>query len=199
MAKNKVFDEVWGWFDAGRQYASKGAELFGGQRQMLAGRYYGTDGGFPSTNAHALNQLWLSPLWVPHRITIDRISVEVTTATATATPRLGIYGAASDGQPGALIIDAGTVDGSTTGIKEITPTGTLTIPAGLYFLAAVNQVAAATLRTIGSSPAAPVHATVGGGSTGANSYFLNTVAGALPATATWSVSSGAPRVMVRVV
>jgi hypothetical protein len=51
-----------------------------------------------------------------------------------------------DGIPGSLIFDAGTVDSTTTGIKEITTSQTL--PAGRFWLAAVVQGAASTLALL---------------------------------------------------
>lgn len=59
------------------------------------------------------------PIAIAEDMTIDRIGIEVTTAAATATIRLGLY-EDNAGAPGDLIADFGTVSATTTGVKEIT-------------------------------------------------------------------------------
>lgn len=194
----KIANDSFGISDAGAGLAPIGGSIFGGYRQMLTGNYYGTNGGFPSTNPASVNTLWLTPLWVPAPITIDTIACEVTAAVAATTVRLGLYGSASTDMPGGLVLDAGTIDSSTTGIKTITLSPTLRIPAGLWWLASVAQGGSPTLRTIGNSAAPPVAGTAGGGGTGLNTYYVTGVTAALPASASWTASSGAPKVMVRV-
>jgi hypothetical protein len=54
---------------------------------------------------------------------------------------MGIYSSNSDNFPGSLVLDAGTIDCSSTGSKAITVSQTLT--AGLYWLAGVGQGSAA--------------------------------------------------------
>ncbi|WP_104084263.1 hypothetical protein [Cryobacterium sp. Y11] len=194
----KIYNDTWGFFDAGQEYASAGAALFGGFRKMVSGNYYGANGGMPGTNAFANQQMWAAPLWVPRAITIDRLACEVTALVAGSTVRLGLYGSTAEDTPGALVLDAGTVDSATTGIKEILALSTR-IPAGLYWLAAVSQGGTPTLRSIGNSSAPPVASTLGGGSTGPNSYYQNGVVGALPATFTAvGASSGGTRVMAHI-
>lgn len=81
-----------------------------------------------------------TPVVVPVARSFDRIAVNVQTASAGGTApamRLGIY--ADDGtfsKPGALVLDCGTVTITATGI-QFTATGLpLTLPPGLYWLAA---------------------------------------------------------------
>lgn len=61
------------------------------------------------------------PFLIPTPITLARIGFYLVTAQAGAECRLGLY-ADSDGTPGALILDAGTLDLSSGGgaLKEIT-------------------------------------------------------------------------------
>lgn len=194
----KIYNETWGTFDAGKEYASAGAALFGGFRVMSSGNYYGANGGMPGANAFANQQMWAAPLWVPHAITIDRLACEVTVLAAGSTVRLGLYGSTVADTPGTLILDAGTVDSATTGIKEILALSTR-IPAGLYWLAGVSQGGTPTLRSIGNSSAPPVASTAGGGSTGPNAYFQNGVTAGMPAIfAASGASSGATRVMAHI-
>ncbi len=78
--------------------------------------------------------IYYQPTHMP-AYTYTRIGVEVTTAVSS-TIRLGIYGLdATTGGPGALILDAGTVDASTTGNKEITISQAL--DAGPVWIAAI--------------------------------------------------------------
>jgi len=68
----------------------------------------------------------------------DRITIEVTTAGSVGSLiRLGIYNTDSGGFPSTLVLDAGTVDSTTTGVKSITITQTLA--PGLYCLVACAQ------------------------------------------------------------
>jgi hypothetical protein len=65
--------------------------------------------------------------------TADRIGIEVTTLQASSTINLGIYNEdTATGLPGTLVLDAGTVDSSSTGFKEITISQSLA--AGRYWL-----------------------------------------------------------------
>ena len=80
--------------------------------------------------------------------TFDRIGVHVTTAVSGATVRLGIY-ADSVNRPAALVLDAGTVDASSTGYKEITISQTLS--AGVYWLAAAAQGAVGNIAWVAFS------------------------------------------------
>jgi hypothetical protein len=76
-------------------------------------------------------------LSIPTTITVDRIAVNIQAAgSAGAVVRLGIY-ESNNGVPGALVLDAGTVDATSTGTKTITISQTLA--AGYYYLVAVGQ------------------------------------------------------------
>lgn len=100
---------------------------------VVDGHYYGAVG-LASRSAAALTRgiTWITPVYIPERTTFTRIGIEVTTGVASTTIRLGIY---SDSVAGAaLVLDAGTVDSSITGEKEITISQSL--EAGLYFFAA---------------------------------------------------------------
>ena len=79
-----------------------------------------------------------APFPVAETRTFDRIGLLMhwTGPQANTVVRLGIYDN-DDGYPGNLIVDAGTVDTSTTGLKEITISEELT--PGLYWLCAAHQ------------------------------------------------------------
>lgn len=106
---------------------------------LRASRYYGS---FPAaavtTFAITANRLYYFPFFVPQATTFTRIGINVTTGAA-GNARLGIY-ANSNGIPsGAPTLDAGTVDVSTTGEKEIVISQALA--AGWHWLALVSDVA----------------------------------------------------------
>lgn len=91
-----------------------------------------------------LGRLSFLPISLGNRESFDRIGIYVFTPQPNALIRLGCY-AWSNGQPGALIFDAGTVDASTSGVKALTIVQAL--PAGMYFLSGVCDTAEVVIRT----------------------------------------------------
>lgn len=91
-----------------------------------------------TTRTYSANTLYMMPLRISAPGTALRIGVEVTTEIVSSSARLGIYenhyGLA---RPGVLILDAGTVDTSTTGFKEIVISRPMT--EGIYWLAMVSN------------------------------------------------------------
>lgn len=147
------------------------------------------------------------PILLPGGITLDRISMEVTTASAGTTARLGIYADSGYGYPGALMLDAGTIDASTTGMKEITISQAITIP-GVYWLVCAAQGSGGTgsLRTfnnpIWSLPIITSFTALPTIGTSTNSFEVTSgVSGALPdpfASVPLTLSTAMPRIVVRV-
>ena len=132
------------------------------------------------------NFLNLLPLFILETITIDRIGAECFTAVASSTFRLGIYNSDSNGVPSSLLLDAGTIDTSTTGAKSITISQILN--PGLYYLAGAQQggASSATMRAyhnvIGNhSPVASTSMSTTNYQTGFNQ---DSVTGAFPSTYT---------------
>jgi hypothetical protein len=90
--------------------------------------------------------------------TADRIGIEVTTLAAGSSIGLAIYNHdATTGLPGTLLLDAGTVDSTSTGFKEITISQALS--AGSYWLATLSLVGAPTMRALASTSATVVTTT----------------------------------------
>lgn len=116
--------------------------------------------GTPTTAARTLNKPYFLPLWVPRGgMALDRIACEVTTAGAAgAVVRMGIFQKrAGDERPGTVLLDAGTVSATTTGVKEITID--VTLEPGLHWLCVVSQVAACSMRVnAGSSGVSQMYA-----------------------------------------
>lgn len=159
--------------------------------------YPGTGG----TAAQALNTMTALPFWLPAGCTIDRIGIEVTSGTALSVPRLGIYNDAGSGLPGTLLLDAGTIDGTSSGTKQITIAQAITA-SGYYWMAFVNQGAACTVRTV-STPVYPILATnATTAPSGVGTWFapaVTGISGGLPSPfATGNNIPNAGRVFIRI-
>lgn len=146
-------------------------------------------GGIEATGSGSLNRLELWPVPVPWPASVNQLGINITTAEASATPRLGLYAPGADGRPGALIVDGGTVDASTTGQKIVTLGAAAELTDGLVYFAIAWQGAATALRYTrrlwpSGGPQGAValssNATHMLTSGGAWSYSLNSVSGALP-------------------
>ena len=126
------------------------------------------------------------PYFLGQSKAFDRIGVEITTAAASTNVRLGIYADNGSNSPGSRVIDAGTIDASTLGAKEVTMnTGTLT--QGMYWLVAVPQGGSPTFRALNGSAyhvgGGSLATVVGSGGILAGIYTAaGAVPGALPAT-----------------
>lgn len=101
-----------------------------GEYQALVNAYY------TSAVSIAANTLYAYPYVVARTLTIDRIGIYVQALSAGAA-RLGIYNTGTNLYPGTLLLDAGTVDVSSTGLKAATVSQQLT--KGVYFLVVVSN------------------------------------------------------------
>lgn len=140
-------------------------------------------GVFTSTSS-SVGFCYFIPLLVPIRRAFDRIGVNLTASgSAGAVARLGIY-ANAGGIPGALILDAGTIDSSGGGgAKEITISQTL--GPGLVWLAVVAQVNSASFTTYASTNSSTLVPTGTAPPTSSTTgyWYASGVTGALPSTA----------------
>ena len=123
------------------------------------------------------------------------MAVEMTTFAAASTVRLGIFADTGYGYPGRLIVDAGTADSTTNGVKEATIAEE--IGPGLVWLGAVAQGGNPTLRATNEPSSA-----VGLSSATINpncGYGTTSISGALPTvfSSTVSVIGTAPILWVR--
>jgi hypothetical protein len=158
---------------------------------FTTGRYYCPVAN-QTTGTLATGQLRLSPIWIPQQRTFDRISTNCTVAAASSTVRLGIYADTGSGYPGTLVLDAGTVDTSMTGLKEITISQALA--PGLYWIGGVMQGGTPTVR-VNSGNVTSVAGLMWGetlsavmGNNPGCSFEETGVTGALPATFTSTIS-----------
>lgn len=117
-----------------------GGSVFGIGSSRRSGYYtHGFPGRWSSAESYAFASGYICayPTVVGAACTIDRIGVVVTTAVASATMWVGMYNAdGTAGAPGTLVTGAvsGSLDCSTTGIKETTISVSLT--PGVYWMVA---------------------------------------------------------------
>jgi hypothetical protein len=101
-------------------------------------------------------------------ITVDAIVAEVTTAgSASTVTRLGIYQAGTDWQPGALVIDAGTVASDSTGVKTASFTAKV-LTQGRYLLYTACTVNTVYRSVRGTLPLGKV--LIAGGTSSVDAY-----------------------------
>lgn len=164
------------------------ARDFGGFRKMVSGRWYTAPNSVSSTGNNPSGEGWMyvSPLWIPHAATLDRISAEITTAGgAGVEAKLCLYGndPATD-LPDALISDYGLIGVTPTGEKEIVISESLT--RGLYWVGFAANGGVSFRSNVGSAPPVANMVSSLGGTNRAVSGYRRTVSLAtwptLPAT-----------------
>jgi hypothetical protein len=138
---------------------------------------------------------------VSRACTLDRIGLEITTLGAASVVRLGIY-AETNGKPAALILDAGTIDATGTGLKEITISQAIT--AGVVWLCAAAQgssTVAWRCADAGDLGGSVSNSTTNASQQGRSVFVEGSVSGALPSSATPTTNGSLyrPRIFVRVV
>lgn len=107
-----------------------------------------SDGG----NTIALQGGWMNmvPVWVPVPFSISSLSVDVISpAAAPSTIKIGLYSVPTVGGAGTLLRDFGTITTETSGVKSLSG-GPWAIPAGIYYIAALQNANAATIRAGGN-------------------------------------------------
>jgi lysophospholipase L1-like esterase len=111
------------------------------------------------TLATSTGSLFFTPCYTDTTISIDSLGVSVSSGTANAVMRAGIFLPASQSAPFALspmtLIQElpSTLDLSSSGVKTASFTSAVQISPGWFFIAGVQQTAAATLNVNGSSSA----------------------------------------------
>lgn len=160
-----------------------------------SGRYY-TSPATPlgvATFTFANANLHYCPVWVPHAVTAVKLAINVTIGGgAGSVHRLGLYASTATGQPGALILDAGTV--ATTGTGNITITISQAVAAGLYWVAVVQQGAPSPTASLSYYQATTFNVPPPG-FTADSTFFqigyvdTGSITGALPANATFAIQN----------
>jgi len=163
---------------------------------FTSGHYYiaTTPGGSSTSAVLGVGTLRVTPVYIPTAVTITKLGAEVTSAgEAGSKVRLGIYADNGNGYPGSLLLDAGTINGDSATVQEITVSQALT--PGLYWFGGAVQVVSTTqptVRTQGSVPNVPLAFTFGSTIPGAGAsicgYTQTGVTGAFPSTFTTTVN-----------
>lgn len=117
---------------------------------LVASQYNPLGGGYFGNTLLWWDSEEIPIFFVPHRsVTLDRLACYVTEAGSTgAVVRLGLRAHDdTNGRPGSLIVDGGTVSTTTTGLKTVTISTAVT--AGTpYWATIAHQGAAATKTTL---------------------------------------------------
>jgi hypothetical protein len=99
-----------------------------------------------NTAATVAGAMYCRMIFVPVNCTIDRIGASVTVAGAGgSTITLGVYNDDGTGKPGTLLLDAGTIDGTSATAQEITISQAL-VGGQRYHLAALVAGGTPTVR-----------------------------------------------------
>jgi len=102
------------------------------------------------TSSLILNNLYSCFFWKGQKRTFNRIAIEVTGAI-TGNARLGVYVDDGNLYPANLVLDAGEIDLSSTGVKELTISSPLVLPENRIHWLAYLASATATIRVFLSS------------------------------------------------
>jgi hypothetical protein len=188
---------------SGTNYDTAFTRIYFPASGTVAGRYEYPEGS-NTTLAMAANRLYLVAMFFIKPTTVDRIGVRVLTAGAAGSViRLGIYNADDNMFPSTLLLDAGTLVGTSAAIVDITISQALN--AGVYWFGAAAQGSPATEPTITgrTGNVAPVFSDAGShnpSQTSQGGLFVNSISGALPSTLSSvvpSANASRPAVFVR--
>jgi hypothetical protein len=125
--------------------------------------------------------LSMSPIAIPTAISVTEFSFEVTSAGASASDILvGLYTMATPGGVGTLAHDFGSVSATTTGVKVLT--GSWSITAGAYYLAFLMKGNGATVQASGMGQGLAQHLVQPGEYLPGRIYISDNGASALPST-----------------
>jgi hypothetical protein len=184
--------------------ADSSADAFG---KVKSGHWYvATSANATATAALTSGRLVLGQWYVPNSCTIDRIGAEVTTVgSAGSVVRLGIYADNGYGMPGSLVLDAGTIDGTSQTVQSITLGTPTSLSRGVYWFGAACQVADCTVRSSAGAYSGYAYSFMTSAPTAGQtfgSYYQASVTGALPATFSTTPTIGtvnsSPRLHLRI-
>lgn len=126
--------------------ADKAAHTLNPLETLRTGVYVSTIIGTIGAGGYSADKIRVSPFIVIRALTIDRIAIEVTAASAGGTKaRLGIYKNGVNLYPAELLIDGGEVAVDSNGVKAVAISQALT--KGIYWLA-ITCDAAPIIRDI---------------------------------------------------
>ena len=145
----------------------------------------GAGGAATGVLAGAAGRMDLFPFIPRDDITIDRLSVNVTTLIAAALGKIVLYAADATGRPAALILETGDLDFSTVGLKEATVAQTLR--RGITYWIGIRHSSTAILSAWASTATPDLNG--GAPVTTARKVLRRTLAYATAAPGTWGYLS----------
>ena len=145
----------------------------------------GAGGAATGVLAGVAGRMDLFPFIPRDDITIDRLSVNVTTLIAAALGKIVLYAADATGRPAALILETGDLDFSTVGLKEATVAQTLR--RGITYWIGIRHSSTAILSAWASTASPDLNG--GAPVTTARKVLRRTLAYATAAPGTWGYLS----------
>lgn len=141
----------------------------------------GAGGAATGVSAGAAGRMDLFPFIPRDDITIDRLSVNVTTLIAAALGKIVLYAADATGRPATLILETGDLDFATVGLKEATVAQTLR--CGISYWIGIRHSSTAILSAWASTATPDLNG--GAPVTTARKVLRRTLAYATAASGTW--------------
>ena len=141
----------------------------------------GAGGAATGVLAGAAGRMDIFPFIPRDDITIDRLSVNVTTLIAAALGKIVVYNADATGRPAGLILKTGDLDFSTVGVKAAT--AALTLRRGITYWLGIRHSSTATLSAWASTATPDLNG--GAPVTTARKVLRRTLAYATAAPGTW--------------
>jgi len=136
---------------------------------------------------------------------IDAFITQVTTAGGAGTIlRIGLYRIGSDGNPAGLIVESGSIDVASTGVKTSTFTAFVLPPGNYWFAYLSTATTAFYMGCTGVGLTMRMPSSVGNAldTYGLGGYALGVSTSAMPSTApplTWSANLSVPNMLIRAV
>ena len=173
---------------AGSGGGGGGGALISGTHKWIPGRYYTPPAAAYTTASSNASQVgvFYVPLWVPTDAAIDRIGCEITTAGPSGSEvKMGIYSSGSNFDPLTLLAELpAPIDATSPGVKDVALSATLSVDAGLYWIAVGVNDAIGLRRISGALPPVTNGSTpVTWANVARNTYATYPVSFTLPATA----------------
>ncbi len=96
-------------------------------------------GGGGVTQTLVADHLYAFPLFIARNITIDRLAIDVETASAGDAARIGIYRNGVDLYPGALVVESAALSVNAIAVMVDTPVAPVQLTKGLYWVAVISD------------------------------------------------------------
>lgn len=136
---------------------------------------------------------------------VDAFMINCTTAQAAKILRIGLYRVGSDGNPAGLIVESGSIDVASTGVKTSTFTAQVLAP-GHYWIACLSDATTALYTGTTGTAASVLRGPASIGNSindlAVAGYALSVATSAMPSTCpaiTWTSGLNVPHILIRAV